>query len=521
MKSIIIDSIKFYGLSFVSGVLLIFCFPTTDLYFLAWFVLVPFLLSLYDKEPKKAFLSGVSFGIPYFFGTLYWIYHSINHYGNIPLLLSISIVFLLCLYLSLYTGLFALLFSLTLKNTNLPSLFIAPLFWVSLEYLRSYLFTGFPWSSLGYTQYKALTLIQLADITGVYGISFILVAVNGALADIFLIRRRLKDMPLFPLSQTVIGFSLLVVVLILTIIYGNWRMGHRIPGKYINVSIVQGNVEQDKKWEPAFQRSVIKTYLDLSRKAAASSPSMIVWPETAVPFIFKTDYTLTRELLEAQSGLDTYLLFGSILYRGDHEGKAYYSNSAVLLDKAGNVLYEYDKIHLVPFGEYVPLQKVLFFVNKLVIGVGDYSRGNQYSLAETPFGSFATVICYEIIFPGLVRKFFTDDGNVLVNITNDAWFGKTSGPYQHFSMAVFRAIENRKPVIRAANTGISGFIDSKGRIMSRTELFQQGILTDAVRTNDTKSFYTKYGDLFSYICFVLCIVLLANNFGMTRRKIRR
>jgi apolipoprotein N-acyltransferase len=521
MKSILLKSLKCYGLSFISGLLLVFCFPTTDLYMLAWFVLVPFLLSLYEKEPKQAFLSGVFFGTPYFFGTLYWIYHSINHYGNISFFPSISIVFILCLYLSLYTGLFALLFSITLRNTNLPSLFIAPLFWVSVEYLRSYVFTGFPWSSLGYSQYKVLTLIQLADITGIYGISFLLVAVNGALADIFLIRRRVKDMPLFPLSQTVIGFSVLVILLLLTIVYGNMRLGEQIPGEYVKISIVQGNIEQDKKWEPFFQRSVTETYVDLSHKAAASSPSMIVWPETSVPFIFKKDESFTTELLDAQRSLDTYLLFGSILYKGDQKGKTYYSNSAVLIDRTGNDVYEYDKIHLVPFGEYVPLQKVLFFINKLVVGVGDYAQGNQYSLAETPYGRFAIVICYEIIFPGLVRKFFTDEGDFLVNITNDAWFGKTTGPYQHFSMAVFRAIENRKPVIRAANTGISGFIDSKGRIISKTEIFQQVILTRDIKTNNTKSFYTKYGDLFSYLCFVLSIVILANYFGMSRRKIRR
>jgi apolipoprotein N-acyltransferase len=521
MKSIILESLKNYSLSFLSGLLLVCCFPTIDFYVLAWFVLVPFLLSLYEKNPKQAFLSGVFFGIPYFFGTLYWIYHSINYYGDISFIPSIGIVFILCLYLSLFTGFFALLFSMTLKNTNLPSLFLAPIFWVSLEYLRSYVFTGFPWSSLGYSQYKVLTLIQIADITGIYGISFILVAVNGAIADIFLIRRRVKDIPLFPLSHTVVGFSVLVILLLVTIVYGNWRMGQQMPGEYVRVSIVQGNIEQDKKWEPAFQRYVMETYIDLSHKAVSSSPSLIVWPETAVPFIFKKDDPRTRELIQAHSNLDTYLLFGSILYKGDQEGKTYYSNSAVLLDRTGNDVYEYDKIHLVPFGEYIPLQKVLFFINKLVVGVGDYSPGNQHSLAETPFGSFATVICYEIIFPGLVRKFFTDKGNILVNITNDAWFGKTTGPYQHFSMTVFRAIENRKPLIRAANTGISGFIDSKGRIISKTELFQQVILTRDIKTNDTKSFYTKYGDLFSYLCIVLSIVLLANYFGMSRRKIRR
>lgn len=521
MNAKISDFLRCYGPSFLSGSLLVLCFPTIDLYILAWFVLVPFLLSLYDKEPKQSFLAGVFFGIPYFFGTLYWIYYSINHYGNIPFIVSIFLVALLCLYLSLYTGFFALLFSMTIKRTNLPSLFIAPIFWVVLEYLRSYLFTGFPWSSLGYSQYKLLTLIQIADITGIYGVSFLVVAVNGALADIFFIRRKVKDMPLFPLSQTVIGFSALALVIIITIIYGQWKMGQQTPGEYVTVSIVQGNFEQDEKWEPAYQRSVIETYQNLSYEAATDLPSIIVWPETAVPFMFQTDESLTNELLHFQRRIDTYLLFGSILYKGTQEGKRSFSNSAVLLDKTGKSIYEYDKIHLVPFGEYIPLRKVLFFINKLVVGVGDYSEGKHYAVAQTPFGSFATVICYEIIFPGLVRKFFTDEGAFLINITNDAWFGRTTGPYQHFSIAVFRAIENRKPVIRAANTGISGFIDSTGRIISKTELFQQDSITSTIKTSETKSFYTKYGDLFSYLCFILSIVILANFFGMTRKKLRR
>jgi apolipoprotein N-acyltransferase len=410
---------------------------------------------------------------------------------------------------------------MTIKRTNLGSLFIAPIFWVVLEYLRSYLFTGFPWSSIGYTQYKLLTLIQIADITGIYGVSFLVVAVNGALADIFFIRKRLKDMPLFPLSQTVIGFSALAIIIIISIIYGHWKLGQQVSGKHITVSIVQGNIEQDKKWEPAYQRSVIDTYQNLSYEAAHSSPSMIVWPETAVPFMFRTDESFTKELLHFQRKIDTYLLFGSILFKEKKGEESFFSNSAVLLDKTGNSVYEYDKIHLVPFGEYVPLQRVIFFVNKLVVGIGDYSKGTQYSVAETPFGSFATVVCYEIIFPGLVRKFFIDKGNFLVNITNDAWFGRTTGPYQHFSMAVFRAIENRKPIIRAANTGISGFIDSKGRIISQTELLQEGILTGTIKTIETRSFYTKYGDLFSYMCFILSIVILGNFLGMSRKKLRR
>ena len=517
INSRISENLKSYVPALISGLILILCFPTIDLFGLAWLALVPFLLSLYNKKPKQAFNAGLFLGVPYFFGTLYWIYHSINHYGGVPLVASIALVILLCLYLSLYTGFFALFFSVAIRNTAFPALFIAPIFWVVLEFLRSYLFTGFPWSSIGYTQYKFLTVIQIADITGIYGVSFLVVAVNGAVADIFLIRRRIKDIPLFPLLQTVIGLSLLLLFVSSTFVYGHFRLGEKRPGKQLTASIIQGNIEQDKKWEPSYQSTVMEVYKELSLKASSSSPSIIIWPETAAPFFFETDKEYTEKLIDFQKQLDSYLLFGSVLVKGKNDSENLLSNSAVLLDKAGKVTYIYGKIHLVPFGEYVPLQKILFFLDKLVVGIGNYCSGDHYLKAETPFGSFASLICYEIIFPGLVRRFYSKDGDFIVNITNDAWFGKTTGPYQHFSMTVFRAVENRKPVIRAANTGISGFIDSNGRIISQTDLFQRMILTGNINTASTRSFYSKYGDLFSYIWIVFSVVLLTNLFWQSQK----
>jgi apolipoprotein N-acyltransferase len=508
--------INMYGPAVISGLVLVLCFPAIDLFYLAWVALVPFLVSLYDKEPKQAFISGIFLGFPYFFGTLYWIYHSINHYGGVPFVTSIIIVILLCLYLSIYTGIFAFLFSITIKRTKMPALFIASVFWVVLEFLRTYMFTGFPWSSIGYTQYKFLSVIQIADITGIYGVSFLIVAVNGALADLFLLKRRIKDMPLFPLSQTVIGLVILIIFIVISVIYGQIRLGEERPGNQFGASIVQGNIEQDKKWEPSYQNTVIETYKNLTSESVSYQPSMVVWPETAVPFFFGTAMNYTNELVDFQKQLNTYLLFGSVLVKEKINENYLLSNSAVLLDRDGNVDYVYDKIHLVPFGEYVPLQKFIFFINKLVVGIGDYVPGDSYVKAETPFGDFAPLICYEIIFPGLARKFYSTGGDFIVNITNDAWFGRTKGPYQHFSMAVFRAVENRKPVIRAANTGISGFMDSNGRILSTTKLFQRAVLTEEIKTDSTRTFYSKYGDLFSYIWIVFSIILLTNLLGKKR-----
>lgn len=499
-------------ISFIfSGFLLFLSFPDIDFYFLAWFALAPILISLYDKDSRFAVKAGLLLGIFYFFGTTYWIYHAIYVYGSMSFMLSIILVFLLSLYLSLYTATFCLLYSIAIKKTNLPALLVAPCLWTSLEFIRSYALTGFPWSSLGYSQYKFLPLIQIADITGIYGISFLIVAFNGAIADIFIIKLKKTERPLYSSLASLGGFVCLFLIFIFTFSYGFFRLYQDRNGSNIKAAIIQGNIEQDKKWDISYQKSVLHAYKELTAQAVSSSPDIIIWPETALPFSFQNDLELTEDLISFQKELHSYMLFGSILAKEVEENigskTKRLSNSAVLLDRNGNVSYIYDKIHLVPFGEYVPLRKILFFIDKLVYGVGDYYPGDTYIKAVTPFGSFATLICYEIIFPGMVRKFFMRDGDFIVTITNDAWFGNTHGPYQHFSMAVFRAIENRKPVMRAANSGISGFIDSNGNIVAKTKLFERTYLVREIKKDATRTLYTRYGDIFSYFCIVISVTL--------------
>ena len=510
MESVLRKKVVKYFPPFLSGVLLTLAFPFFNLSFLAWVAFVPLLVSLWEKNGKESFAAGFIFGLTYFFGTLYWIYYSIDHYGGIPFFASIAIVILLCLYLSLYPAIFSFLFSSMIRKTKLPCLFIAPVVWTVLEFLRSYAFTGFPWASVGYSQYRFLHMIQIADVTGIYGISFLVLAVNGALIDLYVLKKRVADKPLFPTSYTVVGFLALLLIIVFSLGYGTWRLGQDRKGEVLKVGIAQGNIEQDRKWDPLYQKEVLDTYFALSREAATASPQLIVWPETALPFFFGYDAVDTANLVALQKNLGAHLLFGSVRVKERSREKTLLTNSAVLLDAEGKIAYEYDKIHLVPFGEYVPLKSLLFFINKVVAGIGDYAPGEEYARAETGFGSFATLICYEIIFPGLVRKFYTTGGDFMVNITNDAWFGETSGPYQHFGMAVFRAIENRKPLIRAANTGISGVVDSNGRILVKTPLFQKQVVSESVRTDGTMTFYTKYGDLFSYLCLVLFLILLMN-----------
>lgn len=510
MASNVKDKIRNYGPSVLSGILLFLSFPNFNLYPLAWVSLVPLLISLWDRDSLRAFRSGWLTGVIYFLGTLYWIYHSITYYGNVPFLLSILVVLILSLYLGLYIGIFALAFSVKIVESRLPAVILAPLFWVTTEFIRSYAFTGFPWASLGYSQYKLLSMIQIADMTGIYGISFLIVSINAAIADIIIFKKRENRMPLLSRIWIISGFIILFVFLLFTIIYGQWRLKQERPGSLVRVALVQGNIEQDKKWLPEYQSAVMDTYKSLTLKAMNYSPSLIIWPETALPFYFGYEKGPTEDLIAFQRGLGSYLLTGSIIVkRPPSEGiTGELTNSAILLDRGGNIPYIYDKIHLVPFGEYVPLKKVLFFLDKLVVGIGDYTPGSKIIKASTDLGSFGTFICYEIIFPGLVRKFYSKGGDFIVTITNDAWFGKTAGPYQHFSMAVFRAIENRKPLLRAANTGISGYIDSNGRIVKETPIFQRLFDIVDMKTDRTRTIYSRYGDVFAYLCIIGTILLI-------------
>ena len=430
-----------------------------------------------------------------------------TQYGGMPLWLSFMVLLLLSVYLGLYTGLFGYLIKLISDKTSIPLPVAAPLLWVSLEFLKAHLISGFPWASLGYSQYKFLHIIQISDITGVYGVSFLIVAVNAALFGLFLLRKEsvLRN------RIRVISISSVVFLLVLSLCYGYYRLSrdYNSNERGVKIAVAQGNIPQNLKWDSSFKRRTVDIYKRLTNEAAGHNPDLVIWPETAAPFFFQEDSRYRDEILDIASAGHTYLLFGNPAYEITDNNVQNMLNSAYLISPGRETLARYDKIHLVPFGEYVPLSKILFFIEKITEGTGDFTPGRDYVVMELPQGKFGVVICYEVIFPGLVRKFVRDGAEFMATITNDAWFGKTSAPYQHFTMAVFRSVENRIYFARSANTGISGFISPKGEILQASPIFEESLLIRNIFPSDTKTFYTKHGDVFAYGAILMtCIMLI-------------
>ncbi len=502
-----------------SGGLLVLGFPRFDFYPLAWISLVPLLIAIRGKHTRTAFYLGLLTGFVYFAGTIYWIYHSMYYYGGVPLILSILILVCLSLYLALYPAVFSMLFNYLTAQPSVPAVLTVPVLWVSLEYLRTYALTGFPWSLLGYSQYKFLPFIQISDMTGIYGVSFLVAAVSGAVYDITFFRYgKSHEVPLSSRWPSVLSLIIFMLIIIASFFYGMGKLKETEKHGNIKVSVIQGNIRQDIKWDSRFQREVIDTYKGLSIRVLSAKPDIVIWPESAIPFVFGHDKPLTEEISLFSKELDTHLLFGGVIAKHNGPDKSSLSNSAILLSPEGKVTSVYDKIHLVPYGEYVPLKQLFPFIDKMVTAIGDFAQGEATTVMGTPFAKIGNLICYEIIFPGLVRKFVDEGADLLVTITNDAWFGHTAAPYQHFSMAVFRAVENRVPVARAANTGISGFIDAKGRIMNKSDIFVESALTEEIAIGGNKSFYTKYGDVFAWLCITISVLLIMNKLLIERRK---
>ena len=501
---------KYFGflLAVFSGFLLNLIFPRWEGDILAWVALIPLLVALRGSGSiRRSFLLGLACGFVYFAGSCFWITNTMVNYGGLPLPLSAAVLFLLALYLALYVGAFSALFHFFLQRGGvLAALLLAPFAWTFLEFCRTHLFTGFPWNLLGYSQYRQSLVIQMADLTGVYGVSFFICHVNAFFyfcGQTLLAAWRRVPIPGIGKRESPIYCALTLLLFFAVILHGNSALSRFSQAEAedpIRVSMAQGNISQDKKWDPEFRDQVLEIYKDLTLDAAKDGLDLAVWPETAVPFFYNMDRENAARVEAVAREAGTHLLIGSPSLKRVEDANRL-RNSAYFISREGEVLGRYDKVKLVPFGEYVPLGKLLWFVEKMVVGIGDFLPGEAPVILEHPKGPFGVLICFEIIFPHLARWNVMEGARFLVNITNDAWFGESAGPYQHLSQSVFRAVENRVPILRSANTGISAVVNQAGEIESATELFTREILNGTITPHrGIPSFYSREGDLFSWLC---------------------
>lgn len=457
--------------SVLSGFLLFLSFPPFNLYPLAFVGLVPFLLSLErQKKGRGAFFCGYLFGIAYFTLLLHWV--KIYHFLALPFVV---------IALSFYPAIFALIYS----KLRAPSLIFASLLWTSLEYLSSLGPLGFPWGALAYSQTKNLPFIQIAEFTGIFGISFLIVLLN--LAFLKMVRERRVFNLLLP------GFLILACYL-----YGFWILSKPLGPKDLKVAVIQGNFDTDLNWEE-IKEEIYKDLTRLTRETEDTSPSLTVWTETVVSDYLMLSPNLVRRFSQLTKGS---LLTGAHHFKGER-----YYNSAFLISR-GEILGRYDKLHLVPFGEFLPLERLFPSLRRLLPECGGFSCGNEFTLLNLEKHKFAVLICFEDFFGSLSRRFVKKGADFLVNITNDDWSKSKSSHLQHLSGSIFRAIENRAYLVRAGNTGVSAIIDPYGRIEKSLKIYTQGTLTGEISKGTKKTFYTKYGDLFSLICLCLTLIIL-------------
>ncbi len=614
-----------------SGLLLYFSSPgTVGQGWSAWIALIPLLLAVRGLAWPAAALLGLLAGIAYYLPLLHWITIALGQYGGLHPLVAATALALLALYMSLYLAVFmVLLVTLTswgrasddsdhpsitgsgsglvgrnrkLRGTTVRGraktsfdpgiLWAAPVIWVALDFIRSWLFTGFPWQDLGYSQYQIPALLQVADLTGHHGVTFVLVLTNALLALLFsrfwpktwrshpptsipraslapsatiqasaLTTPRASGSPLaIPpssngrqgksgsvenyavsrLSGAEWGSVLAALLLVFAFfIYGHLRLlqisdlAARSPT--VEVAVIQGNIPQEEKWEPKKRAATVERYIKLSAMAATSGPNrpdLIVWPETALPF-YPLEHPLFHQVVDFALGHDLCLLVGAPHREREPDGTFRYYNSALLISPelpgdrptttALASVYRhlegmYHKRHLVPFGEYVPLRWLLPFLAPVVETMGDFTPGSAPVILNCRQWRLGTIICFEAIFPRLARQMTEAGADLLVNITNDAWFGRSNASQQHLSMTVLRAVENRRSLARAANTGISAFVGPDGRIHQATELFipeqRRAALPLLLGTDDQgyRSIFSAGGYLFGHFCLLLMMAGLIRRF---------
>jgi len=514
-----------------SGVLQVLIFPNFSIYLLSWVALAPLIYAILKAREQdvtmvladggqflapatawQGFLLGYVSGVIWYLGSCYWVYHVMNSYGGLSAPTSAVLLFAFALYLALYHGLFGLLLALVAARRNgfsLRALVFTPFIWVAVELARAYI-TSFPWDLLGTTQIDNIPLSRIATVTGVYGLSFEIALVNTAFAAAFLVpyaRRKVL------LTAAVAAAIALHAGKLVTPPALSSSQGATLA--QVDIPILESD------WSLNYLLETLQSLAALSvrpQNATAGTPGLIIWPESPAPF-WATDLHLRATLADVARATDSYIIAGSIgiEHTGLMNRRPDIYNSASVISPTGAWIARYDKIHLVPFGEYVPFQELIGFAKALTHEVGTFSRGNRrepLTLGDKKVGTF---ICYESIFPNEVRQFAKNGGEVFVNISNDEWFGDTGAPRQHLNMARMRAVENDRWLLRDTNSGITAVVDPYGRIVAEAPRNRRVALQASYSLEQSTTFYTRHGDWFPILCAIITVIgLLLHYFGRAR-----
>lgn len=515
----------------LSSLLQILIFPLPNLYVLSWVAFAPLILALLRTRPigalevegstnlaaatpAQAFLLAYASGVIWYAGTCYWIYNTMHQYGGLTPAMALLALFLFCLYLGLYHGFFGLLLSLCHgPGRDFRRLLVAaPFLWVTVEFARERV-TGFPWNLLGTAQVDNLSLSRIATLTGVYGISFEIMLVNVALAAAFLVPRK-KRVPLL--------FASLAAAAVLQ--SGKLIDAPQLPADR-NAVLLQENIPVEANWTRDQFDQTIRELTDLSAKTAASNSqssavALIVWPESPAPF-FTGDPIFHDALSQLARQSHTWVVTGAIGNKPMGKGGVSASqvfNSAALIDPSGNWTGHYDKVHLVPFGEYLPFPQLFAFAGGLTKEVGEFTPGSSRSPLDAGRTRLGVFVCYESVFPGEVRQFANNGAQVFVNLSNDGWYGDSGAYAQHLNQTRMRAIENNRWLLSATNTGVTASIDPYGRIIARLPRKERAALLAPYALTSVTTFYTRYGDWFAWLCAIISTGALFMRFTPLREK---
>jgi apolipoprotein N-acyltransferase len=508
--------------SALSGFLLVACFPKIHLRGLVWIACVPLLAALTkERQLKRAFLLGYLCGAIFLAGSCYWFVSVMEVYGRLAPALAVGVLVLFVIVFSTFFGGLGFLIGWVARRSAGWALVLAPFLWIAMELARTYLVTGFPWNLLGYAV-QASGLRQVASVTGVYGLSFLPVATSALLAWLLLAKRRARAWG-----------ALACWVMLLLLAQRELKPPPQAVGGEL-AFLVQPNVPLDEAaletWAPwrdpaQLQRlanlsvATVDEFLETSNPGlgegarAMAEPLLLIWAENPAPFYFTRD-PIFRSVLENMARQAHAFVIANTVIPVGSAGRLI-TNSAIILDPEGREVSRYDKIHLVPFGEYVPAWAFPGFVDKITSEVGNFVPGSSYRVARTPAGDIGVFICYEAIFPQLVRRLAVAGAGVLVNISNDAWYGDSAAAYQHLEMARLRAIENHRYLLRATNDGVTTLIDPYGRVLEKLPRHRQMVLPARFNFETRQTFYTAHGDVFAWLCVAVAVLMLV---GLSLRR---